>query len=321
MFDQVYRYDKPSDELFLDIINYTNNSAFQAGQLVFGTPEVIDGSLTAVRVKPTDNVGWTGAALVRYRRLDLGRALNFTPMIDTSDTTPEGILAALNAQYSLFLEIDKVTVTEVPRQLNVQVSTTGLTGFDTADAPDVPPAVPFDEGVKDFVITVASDHLIWFGSARVYVRPVLELMGRTIKQRLAMMDYFNQTDAAKVAIELAVNRAIDATPVAASIKKLKKGDVLTELTPFVEIARRLTGDAWVSNASVRPFNVYQSKVLYNGFNQGEYFSGFASYSHVLAVELSEYCGNLAGTWLIHYHDPEAFTLSNLRIDNGPLLDL
>jgi len=321
MFEQVYRYDKPSQELFLDLINHTNLAAYESSQLEFGLPEVIEGSLTAVKIKPTDKVGWTGAAVVKYRRLDLGTALGFSPMIDTSDISKEGILAALNAQYSLYLDADLVEISPAPRRLDQAVRVIQMNGFDNADVPDGVPTVSFDEGIKDFIITVSPDHLIWLGSARVHVRPVMELLGRTIKQRLAMMDYFDQIGGPKVPIELAVDRSIDATCVSYPIKKLKKGDVLTQLTPFVEVARKLTGDAWVSDASVRPFNVYQSKVLYNGFNQGEYFTGFASYSHVLAVELSEYCGNLSGTWLIHYHDPEAFTLSNLRIDNGPLLDM
>ena len=114
MLARVYRYDKPSRNVFLDILNYSNNTAFELAQLDIGLPVAVDHTLTSVLVKPSDNVSWTQEVPLRYHRLDLRQTFGRIPLvIDAPDNEPSTILLALREQYGLYFDADQISLVPV----------------------------------------------------------------------------------------------------------------------------------------------------------------------------------------------------------------
>lgn len=316
MYNRVYRYDKPTEEVLLDILNYTNKTAYESRQLSFGPPLALGDTLTQLVISPTDNVSWQKKATVKYNRLNLGETFEQTPLvIDTPDQDITTILRALKDQCRVLFGADEVTLVQDTSELANVLTHTVL----AASAEDAAEPVVNDQ-VYNYRLTAAYGNLIWVGETPVFVRQTQELMGRDIRTDLAIRHYFAETRSRKVAIELIVDNTKTADDFAALLKKFPAGSKLPASTPFVNVGKFLTGDTWVSGKERAPFNLYEARVLYNGLNSGEYFTGQRKHSHVLALELSEACTNLSGIWLIPYRDATAYRYSDYRIDHGPLLD-
>lgn len=316
MYNRVYRYDKPTEEVLLDILNYTNKTAYEYRQLSFGPPLALGDTLTQLVISPTDNVSWQKNALVKYNRLNLGETFELTPLvIDVPDQEITTILKALKDQCRVLFAPDEVTLTQDTSELASVLTHTVL----AASAEDAAEPVVNDQ-VFNYRLSADFGNLIWVGETPVFVRQTQELMGRDIRTDLAIRHYFAETRSRKVAIELIVDATKTADDFAALLKKFNAGGKLNAPTHFTPVAKFLTGDEWVSVKERAPFNLYEARVLYNGLNSGEYFTGQRKHSHVLALELSEACTNLSGIWLIPYRDATAYRYSDYRIDHGPLLD-
>ena len=158
------------------------------------------------------------------------------------------------------------------------------------------------------------------GHTNVLVRPTYTLLNKTIQLGLKVREYFAETLNHKVPVELVIPRTLNGSPHSRTLHRIKVGSN-TLLNNLEQVALALTGDAWVLRPSACEFNLYDARVLYNGFNTGEYFTGQAHYSHVVAVALGPLCSNLTGIWLIPYVNEQAFAYTGFRADGGPLLDM
>jgi len=325
MLARVYRYDKPSRNVFLDILNYSNNTAFELAQLDIGLPVAVDHTLTSVLVKPSDNVSWTQEVPLRYHRLDLRQTFGRIPLvIDAPDNEPSTILLALREQYGLYFDADQISLVQAERKLDSAVVSEQLTAFGSADVTEVVipgEPDPRSTGEDDFTITALPTNLIWVGAVDVLVRRTFPLLNRNIRTGLAVRQYFHDTRQHKVPVELIVEKTADATAHSAKIKLLKKDSFLQGTSKFNEVAKALTGDDWVIQTQAADFNLMGAKVIHNGFNVGEFYTGFARFSHVLVLELGELCNNLSGFWAIQYNDAESYKYTDFRVDRGPLLDM
>lgn len=320
MYERVYRYDKPVQDVFLDILNYTNNTGFTHEQLEIGLPQAVDFTQTRVKVSPSKKAGWIGSVTVSYDRFDLNEFFGevLPLVIWVEQKTAEGIFRALKEQYRIEFSAADFVLTPQNPNLDAVVATQDMNGFEPGHIDEVP---DFDlETVVSFDLVAKSTNLVWVGRTKVLIREKVAFLGQNVKTVLDIKRYFFQTQEQKVPVELVIDREKDATPFSALLKHFANDDVLNETTSFTEVARSLTGDAWRSVQATEDFNLFGAKVLYNGYNQGVYFTGLKRFSHVLALELSEtHCKNLKGIWLVHYHDKNAEKFSDYRIDRGPML--
>ncbi|MGG4591671.1 hypothetical protein ACLPJK_25790 [Pseudomonas aeruginosa] len=326
MTTRVYRYDKPAAEVLLDILNFTNKTAFEPRQLQFDELTRTDDYLgTRVTVKPKEGIRWTRSHNLFYDRLPMDEVFRCAPLVvDVDEVSEHAILTALHVQQGVFFDADQIELIAEPQSLAIAFPVTALEGFSTPTSePDIE-VPPYGEMVSfDYRIKAKDNSLLWVGQTQVLVRPVGYLLDKPVSQRLDVLSWFNETRQNKAPVERVIPRHLDATAHASALRQYKAGQHIDLTSTFPGIARSLTDDEWVASPEVEDFNLYQAKVLYNGYNSDIYFNGFARMSRVLALELSNKCRNLAGIWLLGYSDKDVYKYSPFTVtgETGLLLDL
>lgn len=325
MTRRVYRYDKPEKEVLLDILNHTNKTRFESIQLSFRDLVRVDAALGCrVTIVPEAWTGWTQSEFFFYDRLDLQDTFKNCPLVvDVVSIDQTTILEALKEQCNVWFDADKVSITAAPRPLSVVFANVNLNTLQAPTVDQEEPVQPTQPEEIDFVLSTAPDSLIWFGQIKVLVRPSGFLLGESVSKRLNLRKWFHETLSEKVAVELAIPKTIDGTPHSTFLSSMKVGDYINETSMFPGVARSLTKDEWVSVVDqVSDFNLYGAKIIYNGVNTNNFFTGQSRLSRVLAVELSDSCRNLEGVWLIAYSDKEAYRHCSPRIahDHTLLID-
>ena len=282
------RFNKPSKELMVDVINQTNNRKFTSNQLMFGEPVLMsDDGKSQVVVTFATETGWEATnEKLTYFRSEFSKMKGCERLSIHSDYDDvQGLLDDLFDQYGVLIEAEYI---DLAREGEVD-----------------------EDGTVDYLVTF-KNHLIFFGSFYLQVRPSLELLGTTIGQLMDLREYYNNGERDKPFIELYCPRGellLDSRsvpdPVSLAALEMELYSVL-ENTLIVggrmaDIFDILTGDDWVCVDSPVPFNLYNAVVLYNGLRSSEHQTRSPKYPYSLVIELSDhYCSNLKGIITVGY---------------------
>ena len=102
-----------SKQQFLDLVNQDNVLALTEKDVIFGTVNEIE-SRDVTRIKAAPDSGYRGGVTLRYNRLKLGKLFGFfQPKVlvpDSTEPTPELLVALVKENYGIALELDDVVV-------------------------------------------------------------------------------------------------------------------------------------------------------------------------------------------------------------------
>jgi hypothetical protein len=321
MHNRVYRYNKPEADVLLDILNFSNRASFRTDQLVFKEPLSIDHTKTKITVTASEKVNWQGEVELEYNRYDLGTTFSRNPLvIDVDNVDDDSLLRGILDQFKVLFEPHAMIIVRTP--LNMAMDNNLLGDIEYEDIIREFEPQPDRDGIYNFVLKARTNSFIWVGETPLLVRRTAQLIDRSIATKLGIRQYLVDTRDNKIPIELIYDIDHDASKFGKVISKdLHTGDLITEVSPFLNVARNITGDNWVARPVKADFNLYGSRILYNGYNVGEYATGNKEYSHILVVSLSHLCLNLKGVWTIQYNDPTVFKYDHCRIDRYTPVDL
>lgn len=324
MRKRIYRYNQPEANTLVDILNYTNGSKYKLDQLTFDAPLAVDHVKTKVLVKSAQAADFTNAVELNYSRYDLGTTFSENPLvIDIGDITDAALFEGILEQQKVLFELSGITILRTPLEIALADNILDGIGFAAVTDPDSLPELPVvdNDGNYNFVVRAKPGSLIWVGETSLLVRPTAELLDRSIATNLAVRQYLTETKDSKTPIELIYDVETDATVHGEIIaEQFEIGNVINDVSPFLNIARALTRDNWVASNVKSNFNLQGSVVLYKGYNAGEYATGYPEFSHILVIRLGDLCRNLKGIWTIQYNDPTVFHYDQCRVDTGTVID-
>jgi hypothetical protein len=324
MRNRIYRYDQPEANTLLDIVNFTNKSKFKLDQLAFSEPEAKGYVHTHLMVKDARSPSFVGAVELYYSRYDLATTFSENPLVvDTAGVDDATLLEAIFKQQRVMFEHSGIEVLRTPLSSAIFDNILDGIGVEAVAEPDTLPDLPeIDrDGNYNFTVRAKPGSLIWVGETSLLVRPTAELLERSIMVNLAVRQYLTETKDTKTPIELIYAIEKDASQWGEIFaERIKTGDSITDVSPFIDIARQLTGDNWIGTGTKANFNLRGSTVLYNGYNSGEFATDYPEFSHILVICLGDLCRNLKGIWTIQYKDPTVFKYDQCRVDSNTRID-
>lgn len=315
------RFNKPSKQLLVEMINKFNGVSLDADKLIFSDPEELQGDgKTEVKVKFQTNTGWSNEERpVTYYRIEANRLEDLSHLVINNDVLPdnEALLKAIFDQCGVLLEPDVIEIQEIYGGLTAnqaditnRVKLNFLKGFD--EVVDVPFQPPTDTD-RDFKITFKDNHLVFFGHIYVLARPVIKLLDSTIARRMDFRDFYKDGVYGRPPIDLYIPQGrlliseLTRTPIGdpkqteAYLYEQKAGPIIDVGNRLVGILMALTGDLWhYTPDATADFNIYNSTILYNGLVTPEYSADDSRYSYVMVIELGALCRNLSGKLRIGY---------------------
>jgi hypothetical protein len=320
MRTRIYRYDQPEASTLLDIVNFTNKSKFKLDQLTFSTPEAKGYVHTHLLVKDSRSPTFDGAVELYYSRYDLATTFSENPLVvDTSGVNDGALFTAIFEQQRVMFERAGIEIIRTPLSSAIFDNIIEGISLEAVINPTSIPQLPeIDrDGNYNFTVRAKPGSLIWVGETSLLVRPTAELLERSIMVNLAVRQYLTETKDTKTPIELIYAIEKDASQWGEVFaERIKTGDSITDVSPFIDIARQLTGDNWVGSGYKANFNLQGSTVLYNGYNSGEFVTDYPEFSHILVICLGDLCRNLKGIWTIQYNDPTVFKYDQCRVDSN-----
>lgn len=335
MYVRPVRYNKPAKQMLLDILNETNRTAFEQWQVTFGVPYPIlepapqlliknlnaydnhrptGGTLTGIVVSPTPESGWKRPAELTYRRSVIqDKFISIPFVIYCTEYEDELILKALSEQYGLYLDKELVDISFETVDLNSVLYQTHMGSIlETDSCADFVQPVAYTA-----VIKMRPEHPIYIGEIYVFIREAVQFLDRDITTTLQVLRYLGPERHNKMPAEMILpnNRFVDHDYV---MRNLKPGDLVDRW--ILDTAKAITHDRWVFTPEPAPFNLYGTKVIYNGLNTGEVYIDDPKVSNILIVEFSEeHSANIQGQWVIGYYNRDTW-LRRERIDNLPIQD-
>lgn len=144
------RFDKPSLESLVDLINRSNKTYIKYGEIVADQVTPIEGSEselwnTTVRVRLAGAGEGAPSAIMTYGRLDIGEYLPETDFFLYSGPTDfAGLLTQLKEKYHIQLSDDECTI--------------------TIESPN-------DDGTRNVRFTPNAGHMVWTGELAVLAIP------------------------------------------------------------------------------------------------------------------------------------------------------
>lgn len=334
MYKRPLRYDLPAAAMMLQVLNYTNKTAFEPQQLTFSDPVVVPdesrnikpdytnaydlkrpavGTLTRIEVKPTPITGWKKSSTLLYRREIIQDHFISVPFVVYGrENTKEDILRCLHEQYGLFLDDHLCDVVFKQVDLNDVIYKRHMGSIVETHCGDYQPPTAWNAVVK-----IRPEHPYWMGEINVFIREAVEFLHRDIETTLLVKRYLGQGDHNKIPAEMMLRMTgyVDRDHY---IRDLKEGDLV--LPMILEAAKSLTSDPWVFQEGHAPFNLYGTKVVHNGVNTGELYIDDPRVTNVLVLEFGEvHCTNIRGQWVFGYYNGETW-LKRQRIDALPIQD-
>lgn len=323
------RFNKPSKQLLVEMINKFNGVRLDPDLLIFGLPAMVqpDG-FTEVTVKFKESTGWSRESRpVRYHRVEANRTPELRNMVIHLETftDPQLVVKALFDQCGLLLEPELIEIQEIyggleadQSDINLRITNTHLTGFDETVGE---PWVPDPDLDRNFRITFSSDHLIFFGTINVLVRPSIKLLGVNISRQMDLRQYYQDGNTNRPPVDLyqpkgtllvsgLSSHLLEDKKTEAYLYEQKAGAIIEPASQMAELLSYLTGDTWqYTPEATLDFNIYNSTIIYNGLVSSEYTADDPRYSYVMVIELGALCRNLSGLLRIgyRYSSPEVPT--------------
>ena len=156
--------------------------------------------------------------------------------------------------------------------------------------------------MKRFKLEINDDHLLFFGDCEIKVVPQIKVGNYTISSRLKIREYYENNDG-KIPFELIASQYFLNLPTEFGEHLYKLDESMTEIPEnLLNTLKFITGDDWVSEEKESDFNLYGTKVVYNGYRSDAYNRTDKAYRYVIALELSDYCANLKGVIQIGYNN-------------------
>lgn len=300
------RYSKPCKEMLVAFINKANGKSFSPDSIRFGVPTLLspDG-VSQVDVSFTTDTGWSDTVVpLTYTRVDLQTQPAISPMIiHSNDFTVEAILPAIFEQYGVLLEPELLDLSSVDEDV--------------------------ESGTGTLLITFKPEHLLFFGTIQVYVRPSIELLGTTIRDTLALREFYVDGNVNLPPVDTVIPRGelklndltgIHYTQVRqyeTELRTLAPGVELIDTTVVSDILQGITGDVWYfSSVEPGPFNLSGATVIYNGLTGDVLNFTDGEYNYVIGIQLGSLCSNLTGVIKLGYKYASPGKLANQMYDNA-----
>lgn len=293
------RFSLPSKELLIMYLNRTNNRDLNKDQVSFGTPILLEGDgKTKVTLRFAVGTGWeqTQEDLV-YFRTEFSKQRGCDRLtIHSEHNDHQGILDDVFAHYGLLLEPNLIELNPMGEM-------------------DV-------DGVIDYQV-VFKDHLIFFGSFILQVRPCITFLGNTLGQLMDLREFYQDGNRDRVPVdlycprgELLLDESVIAQHTVRSTFELKLYSVLvntpiTDPIPVIEVLEVMTGDSWVCVDEPAPFNLKGSVIIHNGLRSEQYHVQSPAYGYAMVIEIGDLCSNLQGLITIGYQYSQPFQTGNL----------
>jgi hypothetical protein len=270
-------YSQPSAACLLELINFDNNQTFLTTDLAFSDPAIgLSPTETHVNVSPGVTSGLTGVVPVDYHRLDIAVFFSgATPALYIPGTpTAQLVRNALLDQFQIYTASDDYNL------FNVTIST------DLKTATIVP-------GPKNYV---------WVGTLTAAINnlPVLASL-ITVPTLPGFALPANQSSScpnAQVFYGL-----VNGTSLVNELQALRSGDTFSQYLNTWLIGTQLLGEAWYANQTPGPWNLYGSRVEYNGISVGTYSVPTSNGNWpgwVLVIDLGIACTNRCGKLIFVY---------------------
>lgn len=288
------RFGKPSKELMVDFINAWNRTRLTTEQLRFTDVTTLsDTGLAQVSIEFEHHTGWSSDSTpLTYYRYAVSSITNGAPIvIHTESLDPDEIYSAIYEQYGLLFERDLSTLNLVQGE-------------------------PEDD---NFDLVIHDDHLIFYGTVRVIVRPAISLNETRIDSKMDLRLFYADGNRQRPPIELYATRGefhVNGLPTEHQrlfeyeLRKISEQSSIAETSPILDLLELLTGDEWVSVPEESPFNLYGARFVYNDRTSADYPITDHRYNYVLVLELGDLCTNLSGMLRIAYRYAEQRPLTN-----------
>lgn len=271
---------KSSKESFIDILNEQSGlgetDTFALDDIVFRDGHKLNNGLNSIWLC-LKNDSPENCVQVNFEKICIPDILGMDLLIlDLYDPTPQTIREAIAVNYRWDVSIEDYLVVKISE----------------------------DRYGSKWEVIPTKENLLFKGSVEIHVRPLNKILDRTVRTFLDVHTYFrtnennDRPDVSYIFKPKSPSKEFDVL-----LKGLKADQVALEDAvgkDLVKLAKNLTNDNWVSVGAVTEFNLYNARIIYNGLNTGKFFSGSRQHSHVLVIELSEFCSNLKGQWSIPY---------------------
>lgn len=300
------RFSQPAKSTLISWINEKNNRGFYPSQFTFRDPIPIDYDGTVDIPFIYNDTG--EESKLRVQRVNIGLVPGLQDIVIHSTAfTVQSILDSIFEQYGLFLDPDMVAVKLNKIGLDDALSDGILDGFDIGGRG------VYSEGshrleLLDCTITMKDNHLVYEGEIFLKIRKSLLTNTDTISRMMDLREFYSQSDEMKPYVETYqpcglwtvdesdkyVRREIESR-----LYSLGK-DGIVDYRLLSRLLSDITNNEWVSDNIEAPFNIMNSRVLYNGLSSEHPGIAPISHSYLLILELSDLCENLQGRIHIAY---------------------
>lgn len=306
--------NKRMDDVLTELINHLNQTKFTYEELQFGTPMTIDetgllGIPVSLETMPSETVN-----LLRLYPMSIDHFIDESHVVLNRDIDePSSIVTALFEQYGIYLDEGTYTLEDVSpiideEEVVVDEEEEPVVETPVEDEEEEPgeeiPEVPINTPLltdKRYLLKILDSHLYLRGEILIRLVPNLDLLGNSISSLIDLRKYFSTVNDVKYPIEAYVSN-FDMT-----VDDYKLGEFLFESTDvnlstidLAYVLKRITNDEWVSEEEPAPFNLVDTRVMYNGFRKDSHLDIPESYQYVMELVLGDKCSNLIGVIQLGY---------------------
>lgn len=264
----IFRFDKSPEAMFFDLLNRANGSYLGPDQVELGRPLSRGRTETRIPLIATLSSPLTGRIEASYHRLDLSHIFYGVKLLleTDNDITPEFVSQHLMTRWQVRLD---------PEDIILTIEDNG---------PRLPDRV---------TVTADDSSLVWVGSIEAWHLPV----GHLTTVLHEYKETFREGDLKRNAFLYSIDRNVsEIIPNFAElmIQGRRFHTNTLQTTMVVNSLYNLTGDRWIIEDAVKPWNLYGAEVVYHGAYDID------PTNQVIVVRLSPSCENLFGLLVIPY---------------------
>lgn len=324
------RFSHTAVDSLVNQINFVNNRGFTKDQFVFETPIPMDNyGKCMIGFKFAESTGWSQAKqFLIVHRQNVSEIPRLNPLvIHSTGYDVDSILTAIFDQYGWAIDKHLITMDRPEVAKVYPVKTLGkLDEIVDGDKPIIM------DGHAEINIRFLDSHPLYYGSMQVLIRPSLSTMKGDIDSVLAVREFYStgridlpfvETIQPRGEWKLSDSIADHQTRkvIESELAKIPMGGKLEINQTLVDVLNEVTGVEWSFDDDVSPYNLKGAKVLHNGIGGHEYIPTDPGYNYMLAIELSELCGNLQGIIRLSYRYSSRYMPGNLPLNSASLIPI